>query len=156
MAKLPSEVRLQIARVTNKDVWEVEELLQVIKAEVEACEISDTNKVHGVRHSDISCRNMRTTASILMMQEHNPGGRECIYCKEKHYSASCETITGVPARKEALKKEGRCFVGLARGIVLLNAAAPRDAASAATGTINHSVRSTTQHRTQKGHHHKQR
>ena len=35
MAKLPSEVRLQIARVTNKDVWEVEELLQVIKAEVE-------------------------------------------------------------------------------------------------------------------------
>ena len=45
MAKLPSEVRLQIARVTNKDVWEVEELLQVIKVEVEAREISDAIKV---------------------------------------------------------------------------------------------------------------
>ena len=50
-----------------------------------------------------------------MMREHNPGGRECIYCKGEHYSASCETITSVPARKEALKKEGRCFVCLARG-----------------------------------------
>ena len=58
MAKLPSEVRLQIARVTNKDVWEVEELLQVIKAEVEAREISDTIKVHEVRHSDILRRNV--------------------------------------------------------------------------------------------------
>ena len=59
MAKLPSEVRLQIARVTNKDVWEVEELLQVIKAEVEAYKISDTMKVHKVRHFDIPCRNVR-------------------------------------------------------------------------------------------------
>ena len=115
MAKLPSEVRLQIARVTNKDVWEVEELLQVIKAEAEACKISDTIKVHEVRHSNIPRRNVRPTSSTLMMRKHNPGGRECIYCKGEHYSVSCETITGVPARKEALKKEGRCFVCLARG-----------------------------------------
>ena len=115
IAKLPSEVRLQIARVTNKDVWEVEELLQVIKAEVEAHDISDTIKVHKVRHSDIPCRNVQHTASTLMMREHNHGGRECIYCKGEHHSASCETITSVPARKEALKKEGRCFVCLARG-----------------------------------------
>ena len=115
MAKLPSEVRLQIARVINKDVWEVEELLWVIKAEVEAREISNTIKVHEVRHSDIPCRNVRPMASTLMMREHNPGGKECIYCKGEHYSASCETITSGPARKEALKKEGRCFVCLARG-----------------------------------------
>ena len=47
-----------------------------------------------------------------MMREQNPGGRECVYCKGEHYSASCETITNVPARKEALKKEGRCYVCL--------------------------------------------
>ena len=58
MAKLPSEVRLQIARVTNKDVWEVEELLLVIRAEAEAHEISDTIKIHEVRHSDIPHRNV--------------------------------------------------------------------------------------------------
>ena len=32
MAKLPPEIRLQIARVTNKNIWKVAELLQVIKA----------------------------------------------------------------------------------------------------------------------------
>ena len=87
----------------------------MIKAKVEAREISDTIKVHEVRHSNIPRRNVRPTASTLMMQEYNPGGRECVYCKGEHYSASCETITGVPARKEALKKEGRCLVCLARG-----------------------------------------
>ena len=115
MAKPPSEVRLQIAGVTNKDVWEVEELLQVIKAEVEAREISDTIKVHEVRHSDMPRKNVRPNASTLMMREHNPTGRECVYCKGGHYSGSCETITSVPARREILKKEGRYYVCLARG-----------------------------------------
>ena len=45
MSKLPAEVRLQIACVSVKEVWEVEELLTVIKSEVEAIEISDTVKV---------------------------------------------------------------------------------------------------------------
>ena len=45
MPKLPGEVCLQIARVTTKDVWEVNELLHVIKGEVEARELSDTVKV---------------------------------------------------------------------------------------------------------------
>ena len=41
MAKLPAEVRLQIARVTTKDVWQIDELLQAIRAEVEARELSE-------------------------------------------------------------------------------------------------------------------
>ena len=63
----------------------------------------------------MSRRNVRPTASTLMMREHNPTGRECVYCKGEHYSASCETITCVSARREILKKEGRCIVCLARG-----------------------------------------
>ena len=31
MAKLPSEVFLQIARATTREIWKVDELLQVIK-----------------------------------------------------------------------------------------------------------------------------
>jgi len=34
MLKLPAEVRLQIGRVSVKEVWEVEELMKVIKGEV--------------------------------------------------------------------------------------------------------------------------
>ena len=44
MSKLPTDVRLQVARVTAKDEWDIQELLTAIKAEVEAREISDTVK----------------------------------------------------------------------------------------------------------------
>ena len=46
MSKLPLEVRLQVARLTTGDVWEVEELLQLIKHEVVARELSDTIRVN--------------------------------------------------------------------------------------------------------------
>ena len=39
MSKLPLEVRLQVARLTTGDVWEVEELLHIIKREVVAREL---------------------------------------------------------------------------------------------------------------------
>ena len=39
MAKLPADVRLQVARITNKDIWKIEELFKVIKGEVEAREM---------------------------------------------------------------------------------------------------------------------
>ena len=45
MSKLPQDVRLQIARNTAQDVWEMSELLGVIRKEVEAREISDGIKV---------------------------------------------------------------------------------------------------------------
>ena len=56
MSKLPGEVRLQIARVTTKDVWDVNELLHVIKGEVEARELSDTVKVHDRRGQEAPTR----------------------------------------------------------------------------------------------------
>ena len=43
ISKLPQDVRLQIARNTAQDVWEMSELLSVIRKEVEAREISDTH-----------------------------------------------------------------------------------------------------------------
>ena len=45
MSRLPAEVRLHVARVSTKDVWEINELLKVIQAEVEAREMSDTIKI---------------------------------------------------------------------------------------------------------------
>ena len=45
MSRLPAEVRLHVARVSTKDVWEINELFKVIQAEVEAREMSDTTKI---------------------------------------------------------------------------------------------------------------
>ena len=45
MAKLPSNIRLQIARITKRDVWHMDELLRVVKEEVEARELSESMKI---------------------------------------------------------------------------------------------------------------
>ena len=46
MSKLPLEVRLQVAWLTIRDVWEVKELLQIIKHELVTRELSDTIRVN--------------------------------------------------------------------------------------------------------------
>ena len=40
MSKLPSEIRLEVARNSTDEIWKIEDLLQTIKKEVEARETS--------------------------------------------------------------------------------------------------------------------
>ena len=46
MAKLPQEVRIQIARTTKKKIWDISEILDVILHEVEAREVSENVKIN--------------------------------------------------------------------------------------------------------------
>ena len=45
MLKLPSEIRLQVSRATEKKVWEIQELLDLIQQEIEARETTEQVKV---------------------------------------------------------------------------------------------------------------
>ena len=44
MSKMPSDIRLKIARKATKDVWKIDELLDIIKFEIEAREVSEEAK----------------------------------------------------------------------------------------------------------------
>ena len=46
MTKLPSDIRLRIARQNNEEVWTIEDLLDVIKVEVETRESSEWIRVN--------------------------------------------------------------------------------------------------------------
>ena len=52
MSKLRTEIRLQIARKATSEIWKINELLNTIKLEVEAREVSE-----GVRSSGIEKHN---------------------------------------------------------------------------------------------------
>jgi len=54
MAKLPLDVRLQTVQIIKRDVWEIDELLHIIKGEVQARKISDAVKVNGRKITDIT------------------------------------------------------------------------------------------------------
>ena len=44
LSKIPGDIRLQIARQAKKDAWKIKDLLQIIKFEIEAREISEATK----------------------------------------------------------------------------------------------------------------
>ena len=121
MAKLPQDVRVQIARNTTQDVWEIGALLDVIQREVEAREISDNVKVTSDnRKPPVLTRDkLPPSANTLMAQGSGTTpvnkGLQCVYCAGNHYSASCDHVTDTNARKEILKRDRRCFVCLRRG-----------------------------------------
>ena len=62
-----------MARVTAKEVWEIQELLTVIKAEVEAREISDTIKINERKGTDgyMNRRfNLPSTSALTTQARH--------------------------------------------------------------------------------------
>jgi len=116
MTKLPHNIRLQIARLTKRDVWVMDELLEVIKNEVEAREMSESMKIFESKPLDHQKRLPPPTAAALLVQEDKPKRKmQCVYCKGEHFSASCEKVNSVSTRVEVLKREGRCFLCLSSG-----------------------------------------
>jgi len=94
----------------------MDELLEVIKNEVEAQEISECMKNFDPRPSDHQKRlPPPTTATLLVQQDKSKCKVQCVYCKAEHFSASCEKVNTVSARVAVLKGEGRCFLCLSSG-----------------------------------------
>ncbi len=52
MAKLPQEVRVQIARETTKEIWDISDILDVILKEVEAREVGENVKINETRFAN--------------------------------------------------------------------------------------------------------
>ena len=117
MAKLPGEVRVRIARETKSSVWQIEGLLETIKEEVEAREISESVRITEDRNPKPSMYPNKpprySTANSLVTRNdfttRRPPQLRCVYCSGPHYSASCERVTSPSDRRNALIDSKRCF-----------------------------------------------
>ena len=80
MCKLPIDVRLQIARNTKKDVWVIKDLLELIRKEVEARELSEhvkvTNKVK--RSPNTNAKNVGSISSLVAQGGQDKGSRSSV------------------------------------------------------------------------------
>ena len=109
--KLPPELRLIVTREMTGEAWDLERLLRIFEQEIDARERAF------VPTSQSNVRRPRVpTASTLLANSPGSNGNRvvCVYCEKDHVSSSCNTITDVAARKELLRKSGRCFVCLKR------------------------------------------
>ena len=122
MSKLPPEIRIhdQVAKNTAREVWEMSDLLEVIRQEVEAREISDGVKtnVNLEKRTGKQNGNRPTSSTLLSHDGTRPPSRvnqiKCVYCGGVHSSASCESVSDPQSRFGILKKDRRCFVWLRR------------------------------------------
>ena len=108
MTKLPDEIRLRIAREAGRNAWKINPLLDILKQEVEAREVSEGSTISTMKNpvAQPPRREPSSTGSALIANNY---GMHCVYCNGEHYSASCSTVTSVRDRKDILLKAGRCF-----------------------------------------------
>ena len=115
MSKLPQDSRLIITREV-RDEWDLDHILDVFRSELEARERANGNNISPTDQSSTKppCNGGRRglpfpTDAALFATGSKP---TCTYCRENH--ASNAQVTSIAARKEILKREGRCFVCLKR------------------------------------------
>ena len=112
MTKVFNETRLRIARESKSDIWKLDELMNVIRDEVEVCETSEGSKVNPLKpsvsynHRENPAHHNLPSASTLVSNEFHV---QCVYCGGSHYSASCSKVTSIKDRHGILLKGGRCF-----------------------------------------------
>ena len=109
--KLPQELRLLFSRKVGEGSWSLDTLMEELRIEIEARERATTTSTNSGLPSRKYTREPQTAAA-LMSATSSPF---CCYCQQSHPSDKCQTVTQVEARKQILKKSGRCFVCLKKG-----------------------------------------
>lgn len=106
LGRLPSELQLIVSRKVSEEDWKVDELM---KKEIVARE-----RVTSTRPANRRDDKPPPSATTLVS---DPGRMtvKCCYCDKPHFSTECDVVTDIEARKQALRKGGRCFSCLRKG-----------------------------------------
>ena len=140
MTKIPPEIRLVVSRIMlPNEEWDVDELLKVLKREVELREMCnlmssvtsnkpDQRRIERYRPGDFTAAAMPVTDGRNQLHYYENGRQgyshgdsnkinnrrpySCIFCKREHAPSRCDVITDIKARKSVLRNKGRCFICL--------------------------------------------
>ena len=111
--KLPSEISLIVSLEMTAGNWDLDGVMKILDWEVEARE-----RATNIGGSAPPCKTQTRTPTGATLFTNNSGsgigGPSCVYCGLSHASTSCTTITDVTARKNILRKAGRCYICLWR------------------------------------------
>lgn len=126
--KLPVELNMTIARRFGSDIWTLERLMNFFNDELTAIENCKTPNAVSSEKSYYDKRGNNGndfTSSCLHGQfsneESHSKARSCLFCNARdHLASRCNSVTNVVARKNILRKQGRCFVCLDTGHLMRN------------------------------------
>ena len=127
MSRMPREITLQFARKTSEDVWDINEILDIIRRELEAIEVSSkiiAMEKRAERSTQQRPKSPKGTVGSLFTTTKAKGKISCYFCNGEHYSYNC-TITDIKERKNILLKAKRCFNCLRVGHIVKDCRSPR-------------------------------
>ena len=105
MNKLPSDLRLIVSRRVTESEWDLDMLMKLMEEEINARERAGISSVQLPRRPTRD----PPTAAALMSSDTRP---TCSFCEHPHPSSLCKIVTNPEARKQILRRTGRCFVCL--------------------------------------------
>ena len=118
MSRMPAEITLQIARKTSQDVWEIDEIMNIILAEIEAREVSEKVRISEKGNDKLRSKfNMPagTTKAFVASTGSPKRSINCFFCNGEHYASDCQEVTNTSKRIEILNSAKRCLCCLKVG-----------------------------------------
>ena len=118
MQKLPNDIKLELSKLLNKKEWNLDEIIKLLKYEIEARENCDNSAGESDNRNAVESINNRlrlghnnpprriTTENLLVT---NNRALKSSFCKENHYSDKCTAVTDLIARREIVKNNKLCF-----------------------------------------------
>ena len=111
IGKLPSDLQLLISRKVSEDEWKLDALMLAIEAEVTARERISVNQ----SQQPARRRKPPPSATSLVTGGTSSVTNPCCFCGQLHLPRNCNVVSHVDARKQALRRSGRCFSCLRKG-----------------------------------------
>ena len=114
LSKIPEEIRLIIGRKVKDDTWDLDTLITNLKEEIDArekCTLVKASAEHAPKKQNYTSYNKQPSSASALYLSNNRGP-SCSFCGDNHASQDCFNVTSIQARKEILRKAGRCFMCL--------------------------------------------
>jgi len=110
--RLPADLQLVISRKLTGTNFELTPFLKQLEEEIDARERVNPKPLP-VQQRKVADQHLSTATTLV--SNVNPTPTSCCFCQQQHPSSMCTTVTQVEARRDILKKSGRCFCCLKRG-----------------------------------------
>ena len=141
--KLPTEIRIIISRKFENRIWDLNEMLDILKAEIEAKERSSTteektNKLDW-ELKDFSSSALYTSTTNRENKKFDNKPR-CVFCDlTNHASNQCRKITEPNMRRQVLQMKRLCFICFKKGHISRNCDTKYNCVKCKTGKHHYSL-----------------
>ena len=114
MSRMPTDIALQVARKTSEDIWKIDDIMDIIRNEIEAREVSERVNIGERKKMDKAAKippsNIGgTTRSFVAQEEKKRRPLQCYFCKKEHVVKDCQEVTDVKKRIQIISSAKRCL-----------------------------------------------